>query len=259
MKVYLAGGENRAKQVLAKYSSKIPYLLFTYYSVNPVCYELFHTGKVGDLMLDSGAFSFMAKGVAPSESDLEKYTTGYISDINEHKIKYFFELDIDVLVGLPKVEKIRERIIHETGKNPIVVWHSYRGIDYFKQMCKDYEYVAIGSPVWKKDRSIIKQFPKFINTAHKYGAKIHGLGFTNTKYLKHYDFDSVDSSSWISFSIYGGGRYFKFTGSEMVPKRVSDTPLRIAKGKRHAVDLINLHQWVLYSKYMDSYNPKTVI
>ncbi len=56
----------------------------------------------------------------------------------------FFELDIDRIVGLEKVEEFRRRIESKTGKQSIPVWHSNRGWQYFVNMCKEYNYVSIG-------------------------------------------------------------------------------------------------------------------
>jgi hypothetical protein len=259
MKIYLAAIESRISPVVAKHPPPIPFALATFYAVNDMCYELYKSRHITDLMLDSGAFTFISRGAAPPKKETDDYVNRYISDINKHGIKNFFELDIDKLVGIGPVEQYREQMIRETGKEPIVVWHRERGLEYFVQMCKDYNYVAIGSPAWKEDRGIIKQFPWFINTAHKFGAKIHGLGFTNTKYLKMYDFDSVDSSSWLSPSIYGGGKYYQFTGDEIAIKTYKDGNLNIAKGKGYDLQYICFSEWVKYSKYMDTYRPKTII
>lgn len=132
----------------------------------------------------------------------------------KHDIKYFFELDIDAVVGLEEVEKLRKRLEAETGKKCIPVWHKSRGKEKFIEMCKEYDYVAIGGIVTKEIKPVEhKYFKWFIDTAHFYGCKIHGLGFTNLKGLYIYNFDSVDSTSWGSGWRFGS--MYHFTGREL--------------------------------------------
>lgn len=259
MKIYLAAIESCINSVVAKHPTPIPYALATFYRVNKKCYELYKSGHIRDLMLDSGAFTFISQGTVPTKSQTDEYVNRYISDIKKHRIKHYFELDIDKLVGIAPVERYREQMIRETGIEPIVVWHRERGLEYFVQMCKDYDYVAIGSPAWKEDRGIIKKFPWFIKTAHKFGAQIHGLGFTNKKCLEVYDFDSVDSSSWNAYSIYGGGKYYQFTRNELVTKTYNGGNMRICRGKGNDLKYFCFAEWVKYSKYMDTYRPKQII
>lgn len=49
-------------------------------------------------LLDSGAFTFMNN--SKNAVDFDEYLTRYIDFINRHDIEYFFELDIDSIVGL---------------------------------------------------------------------------------------------------------------------------------------------------------------
>ena len=138
--------------------------------------------------------------------------------INTWNVHHFFELDIDRIVGLEKVEEFRRRIESKTGKQSIPVWHSNRGWQYFVNMCKEYSYVSIGGIAKNPNgKAIEKIFPWFIQEAHRTGTQIHGLGYTDTKKLKQYPFDSVDSTSWSS-----GGRYgvtFELKGNAMCGKK----------------------------------------
>lgn len=200
-------------------------------------------------MLDSGAFTFMNN--SKKDVNFDDYLTEYIEFINKHDIKYFFELDVDVIVGLEEVERLRKRLETETGKKCIPVWHRSRGKEKFIEMCKQYDYVAIGGIVTKEIKPFEhKYFKWFIDTAHSYGCKIHGLGFTNLKGLYIYNFDSVDSTSWVS----GGkfGTLYHFTGRDL--KQV-DTDNR-KRRKDLSTDPINRHnyyEWVKFQNYADKY------
>lgn len=198
-------------------------------------------------MLDSGAFTFMNK--SKTKIDFNDYLTKYIQFINDNDIKYFFELDVDNIIGLKGVEELRERLERETGKKCIPVWHKSRGKEYFINLCKNYDYVAIGGIVTKEIKpNEYKYFKWFIDVAHENNCKIHGLGFTNLKGLKKYKFDSVDSTSWTS-----GGRFgslYWFNGNDLkqvdTTGRKRRTDISTNKINRH-----NYYEWVKYQKYMN--------
>ena len=198
-------------------------------------------------MLDSGAFVFMRN--SKGEVDFDDYLTKYIQFINKHDIKYFFELDIDVVVGLKEVERLRKRLETETGKKCIPVWHRSRGKQNFIEMCKEYDYVAIGGIATKEIKPNEYKYLKwFIDTAHSYGCKIHGLGFTNLKGLYIYNFDSVDSTSWVSGGKFGS--LYQFNGREL--KQV-DTGIRrrISGLSTQFINRSNYYEWVKFQRYAD--------
>ena len=87
-------------------------------------------------MMDSGAYSFM-RGQDVSGVNGDDFTLQYCDAIDKYKPDHFFELDIDKVVGLAKVEKLRAFIEKRTGRQSIPVWHFSRGKDYFINMCKD--------------------------------------------------------------------------------------------------------------------------
>ena len=100
-------------------------------------------------LLDSGAFTFMnsAKTV---NIDLKQYIDKYCNFIVENDIKYFFELDIDSVVGYEKVKEIRKYIEDKTKRRSIPVWHRSRGLDEFIRLTEEYDYIAIGGIVTKE-------------------------------------------------------------------------------------------------------------
>ena len=167
----------------------------------------------GSFLLDSGAFTFMT-GAHKGAINWDEYVEEYARFINKHDIKLFFELDIDSVVGLQEVERLREKLEALTGKKPIPVWHKNRGKEYFIKMCENYPYVALGGIVTKEipRQKYEKGFPWFIKTAHLHHCKIHGLGYTTILNLPKYHFDSVDSTAWL----YGnrGGYLYKFNPSK---------------------------------------------
>jgi len=197
-------------------------------------------------LLDSGAFSFM-NSTDSLEINWDSYIEKYAEFINKNDIKYFFELDIDSIVGIKEVERLRAKLEKLTNKKCIPVWHRSRGFEYWKQMCKDYDYVAIGGIVTREiKRKDYDYFIPMLKIAKENNCKVHGLGFTNLKLLKKYNFFSVDSTSWI------GGRYGTlqfFDGKTIKSLKKEDN--RKLKSTR-TVNVFNFKEWVKFQKYFDN-------
>ena len=202
----------------------------------------------GSFLLDSGAFTFMT-GAHKGAINWDEYVEDYARFINKHDIKLFFELDIDSVVGLQEVERLREKLEALTGKKPIPVWHKNRGKDYFIKMCENYPYVALGGIVTKEipRQKYEKGFPWFIKTAHLHHCKIHGLGYTTILNLPKYHFDSVDSTAWL----YGnrGGYLYKFNPSKGTMDQLHADNARL-KSREGAVN--NFREWVKLCKYAEA-------
>ena len=201
-------------------------------------------GNFQNFLLDSGAFTFMSgAGVV----DFDKYVEGYAAFIKKWNVKNFFELDIDSVVGIREVERLREKLERLSGRKPIPVWHIGRGKDYYLQMIKEYPYIAIGG-IAAKEMPISKfeaLFPYMIGMAHKNGCKIHGLGYTNIRGLHTYHFDSVDSTAWL----YGNmsGSIYKFNA-----KNGTMDKTKAPEGKKLRLKLVAAHnfgEWVRFMKY----------
>lgn len=199
--------------------------------------------RLENFMLDSGAFTFLTSH--KGKVDWNDYIKRYAEFINKNDVKLFFELDIDSIVGYDKVLEMRKYLEVETGKKPIPVWHKSRGKEEFLKMCDEYDYVAIGGIVSKEiTRQEYKYFPWFINEAHKRGAKIHGLGFTNLEGIKKYHFDSVDSTSWTTGNRFGA--IYRFNGKTM-EKFDKKEGRRLADSR--AVAINNFNEWVKFQQY----------
>lgn len=258
MDLYLAGALNgnqgrfieREKESLKKCGIKI-----TDKSIDVAILESFYYAdewtekmipKLSRFLLDSGAFTFFNSG---KRVDWNEYLDRYIEFINRNKVEHFFELDIDVLVGYDRVLEFRKKLERGTGRQCIPVWHKSRGRAEFIKMCEEYNYVAIGGIVSKEiTQKEYRYFPYFIDTAHKNGAKIHGLGFTNLKGVEQYHFDSVDSTSWTTGNRFGS--IYRFDGKTMV-KYDKKQGQRLADSR--AVAINNFNEWVKFQKYAEAH------
>ena len=153
-------------------------------------------------LLDSGAFTFMNKSKKSKEFTEEMfydYLESYIDFINKWDIKYFFELDLDCVIGYEKVKLVREYLEYKTNKKCIPVWHKDRGIDDFINTCKKYDYIAIGGIASKEiKKSEHNLLYELCDIAHSYNCKVHGLGYLPLEVLnsRNCPFDTVDGTSW---------------------------------------------------------------
>lgn len=245
MKIFLAGTGSASKNI--EIVKKSEYILESFYYIKEWQIPLIKNCKM--FLLDSGAFTFMNNS-KKGKTDWKDYIDRYIAFINKHDIKYFFELDIDCIVGYDNVLKIRKYIEEKTGKKCIPVWHHNRGKEEFIKMCKEYDYVSIGGLVaggGEYSKKHWKFFSWFISTAHKYGAKIHALGFTSLDGIQKYRFDSVDSTTWLNGERFGEIHLFK---NGTIEKYAG-----VKKGKRVKRNVganeHNFIEWAKFQRYAD--------
>lgn len=242
MKVFLAATSD--KNFCIEEIKKIDYILESFYYMQN--WQLPIIKKCKMFLLDSGAFTFMNN--FKGKINWEEYIDKYANFINKNNIKYFFELDIDSLVGYEKVKEYRKYLENKTQKKCIPVWHKNRGLEEWKKLTKEYSYVAIGGIVIKEiTQTDYKYFKPLLKIAKENNCKVHGLGFTNLKTLGNYKFYSVDSTSWKS-----GGRFgqiYLFNGKTLIQKSFNNK--RIINYKE--ADKFNLKEWTKFQKYADKY------
>lgn len=250
MRIFLAATTtviNKVDRQKVFETHKPKYVLETFFNGENLCKRVL--GECGDtenFLLDSGAFSYMS-GAPCSKEQMEAYCDRYIKFIKENNIKYFFELDVDTIFGIDFVEKLRKKIERETGRKPIPVWHKGRGVEYWKKMCAEYDYVAIGGLVFHVKQSEWELIKKMVLYARQRGVKVHGLGFTKTKLLPEYAFYSVDSASWAKSAGMGQQRQI-FNGEYIEQRKINGNGKKIILSK---LGETNMKEWVKYQRYMD--------
>ena len=243
MKIYLAGFK-AIEKYLKPEDYKDTFILSSFFEHK--------NGKYGDYVkdpdhiLDSGAFSFLRGKTA----DWDKYVDKYCSFIEETNQKYFFELDIDSIIGLDKVEIIRDRIEQRIGKQTIPVWHKSRGIDYWYKMVEDYDYIAIGGLVSAGvSGKEYKYLQMMVDYANKKGTKVHGLGFTKMEWLKKIKWYSVDSTTWLGASKFG--IYYFFDGQVIRYRNAPNMKMRIKDGKSKDLLIHSWKEWNTFQRYAE--------
>ena len=242
MKIFLAGTYSENKDAESVYKSI--YNLESFYYIKPWQYDLIRSSKM--FLLDSGAFTFFSSG---KKIDWDDYIERYSDFIVRQKVKYFFELDIDKLIGYDRVKALREKLERATDRQCIPVWHKSRGIDEFRRMCDEYPYIAIGGIASKEIKpKEFAAFPEMIKEAHKRGTQVHGLGFTNVNLFDKIKFDSVDSTRW-NCARFGRLEYFDGKTIRSIDKRSQGK--RLVGRKNGEIMKFTFTEWVKFQKYAE--------
>jgi len=243
MKIYLAGVETFHAYFPEQDYSGIPILTTFYHLMKKKIIPDY--AYCDSLILDSGAFTFFGG----KKVDWNDYVDKYIDFINKTDRKLFFELDIYKIIGLKGVESIRKKIETKTDKKTIPVWHIFLGIDYYKKLCENYDYIAIsasGAYDSKWTRTNPDQLKKMILYAKSKNVKVHGLGYTCTNKLDEVPFYSVDSTSWISGMKFGN--IHRFNGRTIQTLKRPENTLMINPRLRLKN---NFDEWVKFQKYAE--------
>lgn len=222
------------------------YILESFYYVKE--WQIPYIKNCDLFLLDSGAFTFMSnqkKGKELGLNDIYEFLDRYIEFINKYDIKYFFNLDLDVIIGVEKTKELRDILEKRTGKKCIPVFHKCMGLDLYKQLTKEYDYIAIGTiQEYRSKDDILK---KLVKIAKKNNCKVHGLGFTKNNVIE-YGFYSVDSTSWKSGNRFGQLVIFKDKKIKQIPKRKNK---RLKSGDYYSkIEYWNFKEWVKYQDYL---------
>ena len=239
MKLFLAGSSSH--RYLENEVKKSFFILESFFYFKEWQLPLIYSAK--DFLLDSGAFTFL-NSKKKSKPNFDEYLQNYINFINKYDVKLFFELDIDSAVGYKKVLEYRKKLEYGTNKKCIPVWHRSRGKEEYYNLCKNYDYIAIGGlalkEIKKTEHNVLNSL---CSIAKKYNCKLHGLGFTPRNAMD-YKFYSVDSTSWLS-----GGKYaqaYIFNNNRMTMKTYPTK--RLVKYKE--MNKFNLLEWIKFQKYL---------
>lgn len=255
MRLHLAGERAGMEEVARTYG--IPYVMGSYYYVKDAPTSGSGEGWKADyqenpncksIIFDSGAFTYIKAGANQDATDVDwyEYAEAYGNWIRDNNIRRYMELDLDGPLGYDFALELREMLADIVGWDPIPVWHRTRGLNAFEESCKTHDRVALGGFPWDEiPPEEYKFLPRFINTAHKHNARIHGLGWQpNVDQMEKYPFDSTDSTSWIFDSF---GSWCRFDGRRMD---------RIDHDKHPTQEMYmhNLKEWVKLARYMDGKN-----
>ncbi len=168
------------------------------------------------LFLDSGTFSLRSDKKVVVLSKIEqlmvckKYAADYAKFVEEwYDVIYAYaELDVDPLIGLEEVIKLRSYFSPSILPKLCPVHHfdTRKKID-FTTACDSHNFMGIGtSPtISVNDAKIYGSFAKY-SIEHK--TRLHGFALINIKLLSAVPFASVDSTAWQSGGQFGEVNYF---------------------------------------------------
>jgi len=123
------------------------------------------------------------------------------------------------------------------------------GIEYYKKLCNEYKYIAIGASGMfdcRWTRSNPNQLKNMVMYARSKNVKVHGLGYTKIDMLKEIPFFSVDSTSWLSGNRFGGIYVFNGKGFDKT-KKPNGTRIKNNETAKH-----NFEEWIKFQKYANT-------
>ena len=243
MILYLAG-DNYADKIFGSVGKRFN-RLDSFFYVRKSKYHWEHANTYQRYMLDSGAYTFIMSQ-RKVKIDIDSFTDEYIDFVKAKQVDHFFEMDVDSVFGYDKVKQLRNRIESQVGRPTIPVFHMNRGLEDWKAMCRDYDYISIG--VAGKDFALndARAFNAFVESAAEFGTKVHGLGISGNRAVQHVRFYSIDSSSWTT------GNQFKFLwhfdGRSI---RTQRPPAKSKIANQELLARYNFREWLKFATYLE--------
>jgi hypothetical protein len=222
----------------------------------------------GLFMTDSGAFTFFAKPTPEmyTEEYWEPYIEEYVKFLrdNAHQIYCAANMDIDIFVGQEIVDRWNKKyfeplkgivqIVYIVHGNKAIRRDDEYGIKRFKEYAAKYEYLGMGSSMFKKNS---RSDNRYYALARLLKVRLHGFGWTSIPSLKEFPFFSVDSTTWL-----GGVRYgttytydgandrvldhkkkFRRKGMKSLCKDLGINHENLLLEKRDEINALNLYGW----------------
>lgn len=203
-------------------------------------------------MMDSGAFTLMMSKKQSKNFDIKEFAKKYANFVKKWNIDNFVELDVDGIYGIDVYKDVLHIVQDITGKDPVRVFHGWRGKDYFEELVKQKDRICMGGvAMGKARRNTLDYFQWFLDKAHENNCKVHGLAVTSSSLLRKYNFDSVDSSSW-TYSARGGTLY-RFDGTGMQQYVGSENSPEGQRIDTTFCGNYTLREWIKMVEYAETY------
>lgn len=137
-----------------------------------------------------------------------KYRQNYIDFLKQNHRRLDTYVNLDIINNAEETWK-NQCLLEKEGLKPLPVFHLGEDIKWLKHyISKRYDYMAIGGlipnpykvlapaldEIWSKHLVDKKGYPII---------KVHGFALTSARLMIRYPWYSVDSASWIKYSIYG--------------------------------------------------------
>lgn len=226
------------------------YILETYHAIKKKK-DLAWIHYCKSFLLDSGAYTYMRSVNDFKHLDWDKYIHEYALFILKNKIKLFFELDIDKIIGHDNVKKLTADLEKLTMMQSIPVWHRSRGLDEWHRLIEKYKYISLsasgnnGSSEWTRTPDGLSVMRQMNQLAIKKGVKVHALGFTKIDVLDKIPFHSVDSTAWMR-GVYGSLYMFNGRGFD-IKRKPEKSLMKVPVTSAH-----NWTEWVKFQRYAEN-------
>ncbi len=210
MRLYLAGAETHGIWMAGASSIiKESSFLSSYFYIlrNKTAIIEFCMGNKIPHFLDSGAFSAMHSG---AEIDID----AYIDFIKEHGAKFEKVAALDCIGDWKGTEK-NLQYMRGKGVNPIPVFHTNEPFDYLDNLLKENDYLCLGVTGSKlRQPQIIAWLVEVFKRRERINpaCKMHGFALTSAKIMKYFDWDTCDSTRYLSGMKFGA--IFKLRNNE---------------------------------------------
>lgn len=160
------------------------------------------------LIVDSGAFTAWNIG---KTIKLDEYCR-FLDSIE--CLRPFNAVQLDVF-GDPEKTWKNFLVMKQRGYDVMPVFTRGDTLERLEEMYSYTDYIMFGGiTIGGKNLNYVKWFME-----KNKGRKIHWLGFCNVDFIKHYQPQSVDSSSWASGSRYGNVHFYKGFGATVSANR----------------------------------------
>lgn len=231
MRLFFSGGENAEMSRLILKGGGTDIMLSYYYlkKKRMKSFKLFEEHEPGDVgyFIDSGAHTIKYDNISGSDSFDDqynfyaKYCEEYLEWVLKNKkyIDFIAELDIEKSTSVDLVYKLQQKFFipfeKETGIPVCYVWHKERGRKEWANMCKRHSFVGVSS------EHADSQYRPMVQTATKFGAKVHGFALTAPELMLKAGFYSVDSTRYLKGAKYGD--FMVFTRNHLYEVRGKDS------------------------------------
>lgn len=229
-KLYFAAAEYKQK-LFKQY--EIKNILISYFS-KPKIYEY----KGFNIFLDSGAYSAFTQ---KKEIDLNEYIK-FIKK-NEKRLTVYASLDV---IGDAEKTYSNFKIMKEARLNPIPTFHI--GSDFkWLEKYKNEPYIALGGMVPYTARpSLLKKWLKKCFNIIPKTTKVHAFGMTNPTIVRLFPFNSLDSTSWLTYSVWGNWIKYEKHKFIKIDKKIANNPKT-----NKLLQKWNLVQYIKFAKHLE--------
>lgn len=198
-----------------------------------------------NLLIDSGAFTiFNNPSKIKNYNDYVKKYIDFIKKNDDDVVKGYFEFDVGKFIDYEEVKNIRDDLF-EVSDKIIPVWHNYLGVNEFKNMCNEYDYIGIGGIASKEIK--VEQTIPLMKYGIKNNVKLHMLGMTKQEVLNKYPFYSCDTTRWITARF---GKIFLFKNNKSYSKKLNS---KYCSENRIKIDYLC---YMNFKKFQDYYYNK---